>query len=130
MEFKCYISVDIQIKTNGIYVFEQMSGLGKTLLAKTLVRLQDNTNDVNVLVFEDTDLDDVIDAKVAIFTEKKSPLCIIDRYDFIKCDVIDKYIIDNRDSSIIFIDAKNTMILPAWDHFASLRYEEGKITVC
>lgn len=121
------LNVDIDIRKNGIYPFINCSALGKSLLARELAMLQDSR--FNVLIIDELDSPTIIDAKISEFISKKAAYCVIDRYNFLRCDRLDTYMIENRESSIILVDTKDTDNFMPYNKLASVIYDEGKIYI-
>lgn len=121
---KYNVSVDIQLE-NGIYVFDNESGLGKTRLAKLFKKYQAYGEPVASYTYNDK----LIGIDISnILKPNKFKVILLDRYDMYEGDGAE-LILKCAENAIILIDCKNDISVTADDEWCTIHMEKDKIEV-
>lgn len=122
---KYRIKIEIDIFENGVYIFDELSGTGKTRLAGLLRKYRSYGENVAAYSYED------YSSGLALNTLNKfnNAVIMIDRYDLMAPDLIEqiKYLAKHN---IVLIDYKGSGIsFTEDDNYCSIELNQNKILV-
>ncbi len=121
---KYNVLVDIQLN-NGIYIFDNESGLGKTRLTKLFKKYQAYGEPVVAYTYNDK----LIGVDIAsVLNPQKYKVILLDRYDMYEGDGAE-LILKCAENSIILIDCKNDFSVTVDDEWCTINMEKDKIEV-